>query len=225
MNDATRTQAFGRARMLGPYRLEVRVGEGGMGEVFRATDTRLQRTVAIKLLRGHDSSDSISRERFLREAQAASLLNHPNICTLYDVGESEGQPFLVMEYLEGETLREKLERGPLPIDEILELSAQIADALDAAHTNGIVHRDIKPANIFVTRRGRAKVMDFGIAKRMGLDAGGTTQTSAMPAAFDRTGRGGGNRRLHVARTGARRAARSPYRSVLVGRGSVRDDGR
>ena len=146
-----------------------------MGEVFRATDTRLHRSVAIKLLRGAAAFDSASRQRFQVEARAASALNHPHICTVYDVGEQDGHPYLVMELLEGETLRDRIARGPLPIDEVLRLATQIADALDAAHQSGIVHRDIKPANIFITRRGQAKMMDFGIAKL----AGAPDQTTAL----------------------------------------------
>ena len=168
----------GALMQLGPYKIDAKLGEGGMGEVFRATDTRLHRTVAIKMLRGQGSTDPSARERFQREARAASALNHPNICTVHDIGEADGQPYLVMECLEGETLRDRLLRGKLPFPELLDLGMQVADALDAAHSHGIVHRDIKPANIFITKRGQAKVMDFGLAK-MNLPIGDDGETAPM----------------------------------------------
>jgi serine/threonine protein kinase len=140
---------------LGPYEIVAPIGAGGMGEVYRTRDTRLNRDVAVKVLPQAFATEA-TRERFQREAHAASALNHPNICTVYDVGESAGHPFLVMELLDGETLRDRIGGKPLNISEALVLSIQVADALDAAHAKAIIHRDVKPANIFVTERGQPK---------------------------------------------------------------------
>jgi serine/threonine protein kinase/dipeptidyl aminopeptidase/acylaminoacyl peptidase len=149
---------------LGPYEIQSPLGAGGMGEVYRARDIRLDRTVAIKVLPLHLSTDPVRRQRFEREARAISALQHPNICTLYDVGHQEGTDYLVMEYLEGQTLAARLAGGALPLEQTLRYGIEVADALDTAHRRGIVHRDLKPGNIMVTAHGECKVLDFGLAK-------------------------------------------------------------
>ena len=167
---------------LGPYRIVGALGAGGMGEVYRATDTRLDRTVAIKVLPGHVADDPVQRERFEREAHAIAAFNHRNICTLHDIGHAQPSPppgvggndtastrenrsvdFLVMEFLEGETLGQRLERGMLPLDEAVRIASEIAEALDVAHHQGIIHRDLKPSNVMLSASG-VKLLDFGLAR-------------------------------------------------------------
>ena len=162
---------------LGPYEILAPLGAGGMGEVYRARDTRLDRTVAVKILPAHLSSDATLRQRFEQEAKAISSLNHPHICVLHDVGHQDGTDFLVMEYLEGDTLAKVLEKGPLSVAQVLKYGVEIADALDKAHRQGIIHRDLKPGNIMLTKSG-AKLLDFGLAKAAVPLATGATLTAA-----------------------------------------------
>jgi serine/threonine protein kinase/Flp pilus assembly protein TadD len=157
---------------LGPYEVIAALGAGGMGEVYRAKDTRLDRTVAVKILPSHLSDNVEAKQRFEREARMISSINHPHICHLYDIGSTEGVSFLVMEYLEGETLAGRITRGQLELDQVLKLALEIVDALDGAHQRGLIHRDLKPANIFLTRGGHAKLLDFGLAKSFGPNADG-----------------------------------------------------
>jgi len=171
---------------LGPYEITAPLGTGGMGEVYRARDTRLDRTVAVKVLPAQFSSDPARKQRFEREARAVSSLNHPHICVLYDVGHQDGIDYLVMECVEGETLAKRLEKGPLPLEQILKYGAQVADAMDKAHRSGVVHRDLKPGNIMLTPTG-AKLLDFGLAKPAAPLVGGVTLTAAPASPMTQEG--------------------------------------
>src|SRR6266851_2012617 len=163
---------------LGPYEIVAPLGAGGMGEVYRARDTRLDRSVAIKILPAHLSQNAEAKERFDREARAISSLSHPNICHLYDVGQQDGASYLVMEYLDGETLADRLRKGPLPLEQVLKIGADICEGLVRAHCSGVAHRDLKPSNIMLTKTG-AKLMDFGLAKPAAAAIGASSSSASV----------------------------------------------
>src|SRR5882762_7139456 len=169
-------------RRLGPYEILSSIGAGGMGEVYRARDTRIDRIVAIKVLPAHLADRAESRERFERGARTVVSSDHPHICTLCYIGHRDGIDYLVMEYLEGETLAQRLLKGPLPLDQVLQYAIEISDALDKAHRKGVTHRDLKPGNIMLTKSG-TKLLDFGLAK-LRQDAAPATPLSQLPTADD-----------------------------------------
>jgi serine/threonine protein kinase len=177
---------FLEGTIISHYRILAPIGRGGMGVVYKAEDLKLRRLVALKLLPQFLATDPQALQRFEHEAQAASALNHPNICTVYEIDESDGLHFIAIELLEGETLKERIARGPLEVPEILRIVIEICDALEAAHSAGIIHRDIKPSNVLLTRRGRTKLLDFGVAKRIGAEFVQETENvlSALPENAD-----------------------------------------
>ena len=212
--------ALSTGTKIGAYEITGVLGAGGMGEVYRARDTRLDRDVAIKVLPASVSADPERRARFEREAKAVAALSHPNILAIHEFGVHEGLAFAVMELLEGETLRERLKTGALPVRKATEIAIQIARGLGAAHDKSLIHRDLKPENLFLLADGQVKILDFGLARTMptGSDSGATETVAAMTD----PGIGDGHGRLHGARAGARAGGGRARRSVRVRRRALRN---
>ena len=198
--------AFASGTRLGPYEITAQIGVGGMGEVYRATDTKLKREVAIKVLPSHVAADPERLARFQREAEVLASLNHPNIAAIYGLEEADSTKALVMELVEGSTLEDRITQGAIPVDEALRIAKQVAEALEAAHEQGIIHRDLKPANIKVRPDGTVKVLDFGLAKALEPTGAISSEMSQAPTmttpAMTQAGMISWHRRLHVAGAGA-----------------------
>jgi serine/threonine protein kinase len=199
------------------YRIVEPIGAGGMGAVYKAYDNKLQRVVALKLLPSEYVSQDDRRRRFFQEARAASALNHPHILTIYEVGEDEGRPYIAMEYVEGDTIRQKITKNGLQLREVLDIGIQLASGLARAHELGIIHRDLKPENLMLSRDGYAKILDFGLAKLVA-----ERERALVADSRNSVGHVDGHRQLHGARTVAGPPRRSPLRRLFVWRGALRD---
>ncbi len=224
--------ALNSGSKLGPYEIQSPLGAGGMGEVYRAMDTRLDRLVAIKVLASHLSSSPELKQRMEREARAISALNHAHICSLYDIGSQNGTDFLVMEFLDGETLAERLRKGPIPLNELAKIGMEIAEALAVAHRSGIVHRDLKPGNVMLTKSG-AKLMDFGLANassvggvKFGVGAafvgGADDDRSKSCESADHSGQYRGNDSVHVSGADRRQGSGCAVRHFCLWCAALRD---
>ncbi len=206
---------------LGPYEVLAPLGAGGMGEVYRARDPRLDRELAIKILPASVGKDAEFLARFQSEARAASALNHPNIVTIHDLGEAGGVSYILMELVDGKTVRELLDGGPPPLKKTLQIAAQAAEGLAAAHARGIIHRDLKPENLMLSRDGVVKILDFGLAKTTPLYAKAGEETASLRTRRDTARESARHGRLHVSRAGVRTDAGFPLRPVRAGHDPLR----